>query len=347
MSLVAHTFRLILGLSMLAAAVMLALPFAQIVVAVAPGRPFPPQGAPPALPGLEIGISGGAAGHAIPDPRMPPAADPAVQAPPGSQWPDIPPAGPQPRFVPPPAVTAPLPPNRIEISPATPPLDGTYRSTVDIPPPPLLDVHAAPPLAAGWTTRPATRPAPAAARTAADQSSEYVIRDGDDLTGIALRTYGQAAAASAIWNANRDRLTDPNVLPIGLVLELPPAWMLPAGSAASAGGRSTSIEPGLAADRGMAGVPPGGGGVPHAASPWLSGQGPATAMPTVQSSPASFTGPATSRPRTIRVGPGDSLESLAVTVYGDRTRAPALWQANRDRLRSPDLLVPGMELRVP
>lgn len=70
-------------------------------------------------------------------------------------------------------------------------------------------------------------------------------------------------------------------------------------------------------------------------------------MPAVPSSPASFAAPATGRPRSIRVGPGESLESLAVRVYGDRAMAPSLWQANRDRLRSPDLLVPGMELRIP
>jgi nucleoid-associated protein YgaU len=44
---------------------------------------------------------------------------------------------------------------------------------------------------------------------------------------------------------------------------------------------------------------------------------------------------------------GDSLESIAVRFYGDRVMASRIWQANRDRLRSPDLLVPGAELRLP
>jgi nucleoid-associated protein YgaU len=53
------------------------------------------------------------------------------------------------------------------------------------------------------------------------------------------------------------------------------------------------------------------------------------------------------RPAAIRVGMGDSLESIATRFYGDRGMAMRIWQANRDRLRSPDLLVPGVELRLP
>ena len=368
MFLIMHTLRLVFGLSMLAAAAVLTLPFTRVVAAVVPGVSWglaPTHVAPPTMPGLQIGTSGGVAGHAIPDPLQPPSttAVPAagLLAGPESSWPEIAAAA-VPRFVPPPPVTAPLPPNRIDLSPAAPTLDGTYRSTVDIPPPPLLDLHAAPPLAAGWTARSASRPSPTRGIAAADQASEYVIRDGDDLTGIALRTYGHAAAATAIWNANRDRLADPNVLPIGLALALPPAWTLPAGSAAAGSGRSPAIEPGLGAGTGLhagSGLPLGtspdvGRGSEamssqaddpgRAEAPWLSGQDLASAMPAV---PTALAAAPAGRPRSIRVAPGDSLESLAVRLYGDRTRAASLWQANRDRLRSPELLVPGMDLRIP
>ena len=50
---------------------------------------------------------------------------------------------------------------------------------------------------------------------------------------------------------------------------------------------------------------------------------------------------------TVRLGPGDTLETLAERFYGDRRAASRIWEANRDRLRSPELAVPGMELRLP
>ena len=51
----------------------------------------------------------------------------------------------------------------------------------------------------------------------------HVVRDGDDLTGIAIRIYGNPAMADAILAANRDRLRDPAILPIGMRLVLPAA----------------------------------------------------------------------------------------------------------------------------
>lgn len=132
--------------------------------------------------------------------------------------------------------TMPLPPTPEAITAAPPAFDFTYRSTVDTPPPPLLDANAPPPFSVAWPTA-AARPsvarmepaalvgsAPsAAASSAAPPPETYVIRDGDDLTGIAMRFFGNPAAADAIWHSNRDRLQDPAMLPIGLVLRLPTA----------------------------------------------------------------------------------------------------------------------------
>jgi len=53
------------------------------------------------------------------------------------------------------------------------------------------------------------------------------------------------------------------------------------------------------------------------------------------------------RPASVRVGAGETLETLALRFYGDRALAARLWEANRDRLRNPALLVAGMELRLP
>jgi nucleoid-associated protein YgaU len=47
------------------------------------------------------------------------------------------------------------------------------------------------------------------------------------------------------------------------------------------------------------------------------------------------------------VAPGETLASLGQRFYGSPAAAQRIWEANRDRLRSPDLLVAGMELRLP
>ncbi len=195
----------------------------------------------------------------------------------------------------------PPPPARMpEIGPAmgqsTPALAAAYRSTVDVPPPPLLDADTPPPLAVGWSANDAAnqarqRPAPSQA-----VGATYVVRDGDDLTGIATRLFGHPAAASAIWSLNRDRLTNPDLLPIGMTLRMPPAAAAYVGRAD--GGQANLIQP-------------------------------------------------SSRPGRVRVGPGETLETLARRFYGDPAMASRLWEANRDQLRNPALLVAGMELRLP
>ena len=226
-----------------------------------------------------------------------------------------------------------LPPIGAEFGLPGPEVAAAYRSTLDVPPPPLLDAHGPPPLAVGWSANDVAPPnVPVMPDAVVPQA--YVIRDGDDLTGIATRFYGQPAAATAIWMANRDAVPDPNVLPIGTVLRLPPAWSV----FASRGGDSRAIEPQAA-----------GGHAPMAAQSqptpvtaarpvgWLgAGAGPAPAAAAPQQ-----------RPGAIRVAPGETLATLARRFYGDERMASRIWEANRDRLRSPELVVAGMELRLP
>jgi len=357
-----HMVRFVIGMAMLAGGVALAQPFAAAVLAArgdvtpAPGpvTSSPTQALQPGLSAMMIGTGG----HAIPDARPtefserlsgPVAGGESFQA-----------------TSPPPPPT-PLPASGLDLSPASPALDGTYRSTVDIPPPPLLDVHAPPPLSAGWSVHDVAKPvASGPAMQSASLPADYVVRDGDDLTGIALRVYGHAGAATAIWMANRDRLTDPQVLPIGLALRLPPTWMLPAAHVAPGSGASLAIEPtvtkahsgdharpAVAGESGRSAAPPAG------AEPfWLQGAVAPSSLPSAiltagpghRSVPEATSVPSTpaqQRPAAVRVGMGDSLESIAVRFYGDRTMASRIWLANRDRLRSPDLLVPGVELRLP
>jgi len=339
-----HTVRFVLGMAMLMAGVALVHPLVTLVSHAREGRPEKVTAAagPVSEPPWSL-VAGGAVGggHAIPDVRIAPDRTDEAQ---------LPQARPMPTPPPPP----PLPPSGLEVAPATPPLAGTYRSTVDIPPPPLLDVHAPPPLAGGWSLPEVTaRPAAIVAEPPmVDAPASYVVRDGDDLTGIAIRVYGHAGAASAIWDANRDRLADPQVLPIGMALRMPPSWTLPAATAA-AGGRTGMIEPTFVgatrveANR-LPAEPSAGAAAPPSGHHWLGqpalpGTAAMTALP-VAHHPAA---PPAARPAKAWVAAGDTLDSIALRFYGDRSAAFRILQANRDRLRSPELLVPGMELRLP
>jgi len=51
------------------------------------------------------------------------------------------------------------------------------------------------------------------------------------------------------------------------------------------------------------------------------------------------------QPRTVAAG--DTLSSLAAEVYGNPAAWPSLFEANRDRLTDPDLILVGQTLRIP
>lgn len=324
MSRICAAFRFLIGLAMVAGGAVLAAPTVaqlvrevarhQQVVSALPVAPQPaavsPVWQPPATPALAV---------QPPAPAWPPAEEAS-----GGQT-AVPPS---PHYQPPPP-PPPLPPVATEFAAAAPDVGGAYRSTLSVPPPPLLDAHRAPPLAAGWTAHGIDAP-PVAVMPDAVVPQAYVVRDGDDLTGIAARFYGHAAAATAIWAANRDALPDPAVLPIGVVLRLPP----PHAVFASRAGDPRSIEPQAAGP-----LPAGQPAAPAAAARpvgWLAGGAEAAAQSA-----------APQRPGAVRVAPGETLASLARRFYGDERMAGRIWEANRDRLRSPELVVAGMELRLP
>ncbi|MBL6711782.1 MAG: hypothetical protein ISQ07_00175 [Pirellulales bacterium] len=162
------------------------------------------------------------------------------------------------------AAAVPLPAVPTEICEHAPPLEAAYRSALDLPPPPLLDAHAPPPLAGGSTWRQSQPRASLASHQGQSQMAtpgsdlattaglpissssqvvaSYVVQDGDDLTSIATRFYGHPAAARMVFEANRDRLPSADVLPIGLTLQLPPPQGM-GGQVTRPGGW---IEPGAA-----------------------------------------------------------------------------------------------------
>ena len=275
----------------------------------------------------------------------------------------------------PPMPPDPLPPQPREIAQPGPDLGGAYRSTLNVPPPQLLDAQQPPPLAVAWTAHEAARPpVPQTAPRTSFVPPKYRVRDGDDLAGIAARFYGHPAAAASIWAANRDVISDPGLLPIGAQLALPPAWSIAAARSDSAAGSAIEPAGGSVPTASMvAGSPPAA-----AVHPWLTPDAGAASAPMqtppvhvapVQAQPvhvapvqaAAFRpagvqqlqnhpahgSPQGRPPRIVRVAPGESLVTIAQQFYGDAGMAQRIWEANRSRLRSPDLLVPGMELTLP
>ncbi len=244
---VTRTIRLVVGLSMIGAGATLAAPAGVQLVAWGQGRQDAAESLGP-----------------LPPPVM-------RSAPLTSQQPPPPMAGPSPlrpsasAVVPdadrrPPPPPDPLPPVAQAATWADPALRGTYRSTLDVPPPPLLDAQRPPPLAVGWTGRTLPVEPSRRSRPTADSAapSRWRVRDGDDLNAIANRVYGTPLAATAIWEANRGTLSDPRLLPIGVEIVLPPPaaiWPARPGQAV--------IEP--AAHRPQPALPRGG----DPASAWL------------------------------------------------------------------------------
>jgi nucleoid-associated protein YgaU len=70
---------------------------------------------------------------------------------------------------------------------------------------------AAPPAASTAPSAPASAP----------QTTTYTVQSGDTLSGIAKKLLGNANDYMAIFNANRDQLTDPDKIKPGQVLKIP------------------------------------------------------------------------------------------------------------------------------
>jgi nucleoid-associated protein YgaU len=58
------------------------------------------------------------------------------------------------------------------------------------------------------------------------------------------------------------------------------------------------------------------------------------------------TAPATPR-RTVTVEAGDSLSKIAKRELGDGNKWRAIYDANRDKIKDPDLIHPGQVLTLP
>jgi nucleoid-associated protein YgaU len=52
-------------------------------------------------------------------------------------------------------------------------------------------------------------------------------------------------------------------------------------------------------------------------------------------------------PRIHEVVAGDTLSKIAKQVYGDASKYPKIFEANRDQLNDPNLIKPGQKLKIP
>jgi phage tail protein X len=88
-------------------------------------------------------------------------------------------------------------------------------------PPPALPVSFQPSASAESTNN--WQPAPVAKPTAAPpRPRPYRLRDGDTLENVADRYLGDRGRANEIFEANRDVLARPDLLPVGVTIQLPP-----------------------------------------------------------------------------------------------------------------------------
>jgi nucleoid-associated protein YgaU len=62
---------------------------------------------------------------------------------------------------------------------------------------------------------------------------------------------------------------------------------------------------------------------------------------------SSSTAPADQTQSSYTVKSGDSLSKIAKHVYGDANKWHAIFDANRDKIKNPDLIQPGQVLNLP
>jgi len=58
-------------------------------------------------------------------------------------------------------------------------------------------------------------------------------------------------------------------------------------------------------------------------------------------------GTTSGEPRTYVVKKGDSLSKIAKEMYGDVKLWKKIYEANRDKIKNPDIIHPGQELTIP
>ena len=187
----------------------------------------------------------------------------------------------------------------------------------------------------------------------------HTVVDGDTLPALAKRYLGSADRAGEIFAYNRDVLSDPDMLPIGAELRIPSRRIsTPANTPSNSSGQTPARPVGDPRPSSPANGPLGNGPQSNdsSATPPSASVSPASGLiatglaisapPTLIPLPPTGGGqPAGSRAYVVQ--PGDTLWDIARRFYGDSRQSALLLGANRDRLRGPQDLRPGMVLIVP
>lgn len=126
--------------------------------------------------------------------------------------------------------------------------------------------------------------------------TSYTVLPNDWLRKISAKTqiYGDEMQWRKLYNGNRDKITDPNLIFPGQVLQ----------------------------------VPRGEGGMP------MSDAGSDASLASASGS-------------TWTVQGGETLRTIAESVYGSRSQSYRIFEANMDQVTHPDFILPGMVLRIP
>ena len=151
---------------------------------------------------------------------------------------------------------------------------------------------------------------------AASSGSTVRVRRGDTLTSVAQRVLGDGDRWRELYRANRGQLTDPDVLPVGLVLDVP------AGARAEhePEGRDEDADSGVEGSRGEVRRPP----TTASAPPTVPSVVPPTVGPTVPSSPGASPTTTTSEPTPAVTATSDDPGSTADEEDGSSLLVPGL-----------------------
>lgn len=190
------------------------------------------------------------------------------------------------------------------------------------------------------------------------------VVDGDTLSKLAQRYLGSADRYMQLYDANRDILGSPDLLPIGSVLKIP---QREATTGTSPDHRANPSAAYPAVRQAPASKPAEGDRTAFGDGPALFGpqatpvnyaergsrnldRRPTAAIPSAMSdtfNSGRFDSGRSATSATYRVQIGESLEDVARRVYGDPARQSELLEANRDQLTRIEDLQPGMILRLP
>ncbi len=156
-------------------------------------------------------------------------------------------------------------------------------------------------------------------------SRTHKVVDGDSLSKIAAKYLGRADRYQEIFQANRNVLAKPDLLPIGVELRIPPRDN-PAGAESTQLAGQDASEPPMQPLGNLSLVP------------LVSLQQPAQARPAIASKP---------RPKTYTVRGGETLVDISKMFYGTPSRATELFLANRSHMLHPRDLKPGTVVNLP